>query len=117
MESLAKSVAASIASYKFSYKNEWELQRGVALMLTELGLEFKKEVLLGPKQRIDFLVGNVGIECKVDMDLAGVTRQLWHYADSPRIDSLILVTTRHAHCGLPLEMKGKPIFVVHLLSL
>jgi hypothetical protein len=113
----AETIAQAIERRQFHYSNEWELQRGVAIVLDELKLEFHKEVVLGPKQRIDFLVGKVGIEVKVDMSLAGVTRQLWHYADSPQIEALILVTTRHVHRGLPLEMKGKPLFVIYLLNL
>lgn len=117
MELDATAIAANLEQYKFSFANEWDLHNGVAQVLASLGLDFQKEVVLAPKNRIDFLVGKVGIEIKVDMSLAGVTRQLWRYADSEKIESLILVTTRHAHRGLPLEMKGKPIFIVYLLNL
>jgi|SRR5271157_2996630 len=115
----AEVIAAAIDRWQFHYSNEWELQAGVAKVLADLEILFRREVTLGPKQRIDFLLPDdkIGIEVKVDMSLAGVTRQLWHYADSPQIEALILVTTRNTHRGLPEEMKGKPLFVVYLLSL
>lgn len=120
MDALAQPAAELIAStinrQRFRFANEWELQRGIALVLTSLGLSFKSEVKLGPGDRIDFLVADIGIEVKVDMGLAGVTRQLWRYADYPEIQTFILVTTRHIHQQLPLEMKGKQILVVYLLN-
>ena len=113
----AEIIASTLDHHHFRFSNEYELHAGVAQVLTSMGLEFHKEVLLAPKNRIDFLVGRIGIEIKIDMSLAGVTRQLWRYADSDQIEAIILVTTRHAHRALPLEMKGKPIFVVYLLNL
>jgi hypothetical protein len=114
----AQLIADAIWQQKFRFSNEWELQRGIATVLTGLGLEFKAEVKLGAKDRIDFLVVSqkVGIEVKVDGSLAAVTRQLWRYADHPDISCFILVTTRSAHQRLPMEMKGKPILVVYLLN-
>jgi hypothetical protein len=119
MESTVKLIVEALEQHQFSYNNEWELQAGIAKVLTETGLEFKKEVKLGPKQRIDFLLPEekIGIEVKIDGALGTVTRQLWHYMDSDQIEAVILVTTRHVHQNLPLGMKGKLLRVVYLLNL
>lgn len=112
-------IAKSLEQHQFRFSNEAELQLGVQQVLSSLNLSAVREWVLAPRSRIDFLLPQekIGIEIKVDMSLEGVTRQLWRYADSPAIESLILVTTRHIHQQLPLEMKGKPLRVVYLLNL
>jgi hypothetical protein len=111
-----KLLAKAISASRFHYPSEATLQRGVAELLTELKLDFKSEFVLTPQDRIDFLVGDVGIEVKIEGALAGVTRQLWRYAECPEINHLILVTTRHIHQNLPEEILGKPLYVVYLLN-
>lgn len=112
----AREIAKTLFSRKFHYKDEKELQHGIGLVLTELGVDWKAEVVLTPKDRIDFMVGEIGIEVKVDFPEAAVTRQLWRYAQHDKIKALILVTTRSKHRDLPAEINGKPLFVVWLLN-
>jgi len=107
---------------KFVFSNEIELHLGIAQLLDGLGVHYQTEVIMTPEDRIDFLLNldneeKVGLEAKVDGSLASVTRQLWRYADSPLIDTLLLVTTRSKHRVQPAEMNGKPIFVVVLCPL
>ena len=111
----AKDLATAIYNTKFHYKDEKELQRGIGILLTQLGLTFEAEHLLSAWDRIDFLVGDIGIEVKVDSPQSLVTRQLWRYSKCSEIQSLILVTTRSKHLSLPAEMNGKTIYHVHLL--
>jgi DNA-binding sugar fermentation-stimulating protein len=115
----AELITQAIYNTKFRFCNEITLQRGIANVLQGLNLEFQREVKLTPKDRIDFLVGDsqkIGIEVKVSVGLAVVTRQLWRYADCPEVAELILVTTRWQHQQLPAEMKGKSISVVYLIN-
>ena len=105
-----------IRASRFQYSDEYKLQRGIAALLTQLGLEYKAEVRLNAKDRIDFLVGDVGIEVKTEGALAAVTRQLWRYAQLPEVKHLVLVTTSHAHQNLPEEMNGRTLEVVYLLN-
>jgi hypothetical protein len=116
----AEEICKALYHAKYRYHNEKELQRGVFELLTGLGLEFQPEVVLNPRDRIDFLVGTIGIECKSDdssggTSLASVTRQLMRYAYCPEVTELILLTTMSKHRNLPNEMNGKPLYVVHLL--
>jgi hypothetical protein len=66
-------------------------------------------------ERIDFMVGRVGIELKVDGGNAEVLRQLDRYAASPDVDALVLITSRRRLvAGLPAELRGKPLVGIHV---
>lgn len=94
------------------YATESDLQDAVEVALRRSGLPASREARLNARSRIDFLVGDVGVECKVDGAWRSVARQLERYATFDEIGSLVLVTTRHRHSLIAPEMKGKPV-VVH----
>jgi hypothetical protein len=113
-------VCRALYNAKYHYHNEKELQRGVGLVLTGLGVEYEPEFQLSPRDRIDFLVGDLGIECKADdstggTSLAAVTRQLMRYAHSDKVKEIILLTTMSKHKNLPESLNNKPLYIVHLL--
>lgn len=62
--------------HRFNYTDEAELQAGIATMLNDAGVSFIREVTLSRQDRIDFLIGDIGIEVKVGGSLAAVTRQV-----------------------------------------
>ena len=65
--------------------NEYDLHRLVAEALDAAGLTVLHEAPLGPRRRIDFLCGSVGVEVKRGWPpFARVLRQLQAYAASPR---------------------------------
>jgi hypothetical protein len=68
-----------------------------------------REAELGPKDRVDFLVGRVAVEIKVDGSSMEVTRQLRRYLEHEKVDSLMLITTKRKHLTVPLTLAGKPI--------
>jgi len=116
----ANDLCRELYSTRFRYHSEKELQRGVSLVLDSLGIPYKPEFPMTPRDRIDFLVGDIGIECKSDdskggTSLAAVTRQLFRYAQSPLVKELILITTLSKHKNLPKTMNDKPLYIVHLL--
>ena len=110
----AKEIAEALDSHHYTYQNELDLQTGIAFVLTQMKVDFRREVRLTKKDRIDFLVDKVGIEVKTDGALAAVTRQLWRYAECPEIEALVLVTTRQAHRNMPDKLMDKPLFVIWL---
>jgi hypothetical protein len=119
----ASELAQALVAYRFRFKNEKELQAGVLEVLVALELPHVPEYPLAPGDRIDFYipVEGIGVEVKTDdsrggASLSTVTRQLWRYAKSNEIKSLILITTRSKHRELPSEILGKPLFVVYLNS-
>jgi hypothetical protein len=116
-------LAAALVSFRFAYKDEKELQAGVAQCLTALEVPFEPEYPLNPQDRVDFYlpISGIGIEVKTNdsrggAGLSAVTRQLWRYAKCDDIKALILITTRAKHRDLPSEILEKPLFVVYLSS-
>ena len=120
----ADDICRALYNARYHYHNEKDLQQGVAQVLTSLGLAFKPEYSLAPRDRVDFFLSDdsgICIECKSDdssggTPLAAVTRQLMRYSNSSEIKELILLTTLSKHRSLPESLNGKPLYIVHLLS-
>ncbi|KKK98092.1 hypothetical protein LCGC14_2646250 [marine sediment metagenome] len=86
---------------RFHGTREVLLQDALGQLLRATFSEVDREVPLTKSAVVDFLVGDVAIEVKIDESPMAVTRQLRRYAESPRVQSLVLVTTRakHRRCG------------------
>lgn len=115
-------VAQVLATTRFSHTDEAGLQEAIAAALAgsfDADLKVEREVRIGPGERIDLLVIDehaytvTGIEVKVAGSTAMVIRQLRRYANSGRVDDLILVTTRVVHRELHgVTLSGVPVTVV-----
>jgi hypothetical protein len=100
-------VLAVIRGHRYRYTSEDELQEGIAAALEQAGMEPLREVRLSDRDRIDILVGDVGIEVKVAGSQTHPWDQLKRYAEHEAIGSLLLVTNRwHT---MPDEVGGKPL--------
>lgn len=102
-----------IAGQRYVYASERELQDQLAEVLGAARLPVLREVQLTERDRIDLLVGDVGIEVKVKGKRTPLA-QLTRYAGSRHVAGLLLVTTRAA--TLPASIGGKPAAVVSLLA-
>ena len=92
---------------------EYDIHAAVAGALRNAGLEYEHEYRLGPRRRVDFRVGRVGIEVKKGRPVSSeLARQLERYLESDALDAMIVVTQRVT--ALPETIGGKP---VHLISL
>jgi hypothetical protein len=92
------------------FSEEEKLRDAIAIAL---GPHALREAKVGEHERIDFLVGRIGIEAKIRGTRSDVTRQLFRYAESPDIDEIILVTTRYQHTvRAPTALLGKPLTIV-----
>ncbi|HEY6329737.1 MAG TPA: hypothetical protein VI756_10400 [Blastocatellia bacterium] len=100
-----------LESRSFLAVDEQALQRGLATVFQDQGIEFWREYDCSPKDRIDFVIGSIGLEVKVDGSRADVVRQLQRYAQY--FDALILVTTRSRH-QMPKTLGGKPLETILL---
>lgn len=86
---------------------ELDLHLQVARCLDAAGLPYQREFRLGPGNRIDFLVGGIGVEIKKGKPNAGsVIAQLTRYAESPEVTGLVLVIERYQ--DVPPSIAGKP---------
>ena len=114
MDATPQEVAALLRSVRFNYVSEDELQRGIEQVLTEANISFEREVRLAPHDRIDFIVGGLGIEVKVHGATNEVIRQLQRYQGYERISAVMLVTTCARHRDIPGTLRGKPVYIVAL---
>jgi len=102
-----------LRQHTYGYRDEIELHQGMSQAFTDAGIPHSREVAV-TGGRIDFLIGNLGIEVKIQGQSAAVQRQLARYARDPRIECLLLVTTRRVHRSIAREAHGTPI---HVLSI
>jgi hypothetical protein len=99
-----------LRGHRFDLSSEDQLQRGIEHLLRASTFQWEREVMVTPRDRIDFLVEGCGVECKIDGTGPGVIRQLHRYAQQDAIRELLLVTTKSRHLnGLPTELNGKPV--------
>lgn len=113
--SLLARLAAAVGGRVYRWRHEDDLQRGIFDVLAGWPEPVLREAQLpGVRGRIDFLVGEVGIEVKVDGGLSPVTRQLHRYLEVEALAGVLLVTTVASHLAVPREMLGKPVTVVRL---
>ncbi len=103
-----------LGTRRFRFTTEVELQIGIGKVLEAAGEIFEREVVLGRGERIDFLVGGVGIEVKVKGTVEAAHMQLLRYAQHDRIEGLLLVSGTQRLGDIPHEIEGKPVRVVYI---
>jgi hypothetical protein len=112
----AREVVDVIAGQRFLWATEDDLQRGLTDALIHAGASVIREVRLNAHDRIDLLVGSVGIEVKTTGAWRDVERQLHRYIQSPLVDDLVLVTAKAQHRRIPQGRRpsGKTLLVHQL---
>lgn len=112
-------VAELLASYRYMWRDEYDLHDGIERVLTGAGFVVHREVSVAPRSRIDlFLPGHrLGIEVKVNGSAETVARQLQRYTHSQELDALVLATTCARHRGLPDLLGGMPLAIAYLTHL
>lgn len=112
----ADAFVAFVCDRHFRWSSEEDLREGLATALDTEGITYERECVLGPGDRIDFLVeGGLGVEVKVATGLAAVTRQLHRYAQHARITALVLFTTSaRLPLLLPRTLNGKSVCAASL---
>jgi len=92
---------------------EYDIHGQISAALTDAGFDFTHEYKLGPRCRIDFCVGHIGIEVKKGRPATSdLLRQLRRYLESDALDGMIVVTQRVVN--LPATICGKPVYVLSL---
>ena len=107
-------VAAALSAVRMPAQPEdYDIHGAIAEALAAAGLEYEHEYRLGPRRRIDFRVGRIGIEVKKGRPASSaLAAQLRKYLESDELDAVIVVTQRVTR--VPNAIDGKP---VRLLSL
>lgn len=109
----AAALAEILRGYRFHYWKESVLQEGIETLLKLNDLDYSREMRLGPRSRIDFLVEDIGLEVKTAGGADSVLRQLTRYAGFDEIKGLVLVTNKLRHT-FPSDIDGKPLEIVYL---
>jgi len=95
---------------------EADLHRLVGAQLAACGLACTHEAPVAKGCRIDYLVGNVGVEIKKGKPRpTDLKRQLTRYAACDGVQSLIVVSWRSVK--LPEAIGGKPVYTLALSQL
>jgi hypothetical protein len=102
-----------IGSARLDLSTEGAVQRGLARLFEEEQVPYEAEVILAPSDRIDFLIGRVGVEVKIGHPRRAILRQLERYAASDRVDALLLVSSAPFPAS-GFEINGKPVHIVSL---
>lgn len=102
-----------IGSCAFRTSNEGQLQWALSQVLWNAGINFLQEHRLSEKDRPDFFINGIVIECKVAGSNSEVLRQLDRYASYDEVKEIILVTTRSKHRSIECApLRGKEIKVI-----
>ena len=113
-DAMIERIVHAIAAVRMpAQPEEYDIHAAVARALTEAGLEYDHEYRLGPRRRIDFRVGRIGIEVKKGRPASAQLReQLARYLASDALDAVIVVTQRVTR--LPDRIDGKPVYILSL---
>ena len=92
---------------------EYDIHGAVAAALSAAGLEYEHEYRLGPRCRVDFRVGSVGIEVKKGRPAsAELARQLRRYLAFDALSGMVVVVQRVT--SVPEHIGGKPVQVLSI---
>jgi hypothetical protein len=113
-------LAKSLSRLLSAHQSEAELCDLVEEHLSVvLGLTTTREAYIGD-DRVDFLVetgeARIGVEVKVKGGRRPILRQLGRYAQSGRVDALVLLTTMPGHAQIPRLIGGVPVHVAVMLE-
>lgn len=98
---------------RFRLGTEAIFQEDAERFFRDRGIQFKREHVLGPGERVDFLLfGKIAVELKVRCSPRIIMRQLQRYAAHDTVKSIILISA--SAVSMPDSMNGKPVYVVNL---
>lgn len=112
-----KALLEAIRATRFHYTSEDDLQRGLAALLDQVGVQYEREFYLDAHSRLDFMIeGGLGIETKIDGSASELGYQILRYLQHESVKGMLVVTTRSSHRDLPPALEGKPVWVVYLFT-
>lgn len=110
-----QAIAATLGMFRFRFSSEAQLQIAIEQALHARGILARREVVLAPGDRVDFVAdGDIAVEVKIKGTFANVAEQLQRYAASPSIACVLLATTRRQLIAMPDTFCGKPVRCVLL---
>lgn len=89
--------------------DEKRAQAELAVVFADAGIIAEREVVLSPRDIVDFMVDGVAIELKIKGSRKAIYRQLERYAEHDRVHEILLLTSRCM--SLPDTINGRPAAV------
>ena len=114
MNSQIQAIVGALSTLRMpAQPGEYDIHGAVDEALTGAGLSHQHEYKLGPRCRIDFVVGRVGLEIKKGRPAASALQsQLKRYLAHDDLEAVVVLTQRALH--LPDQIGGKPVYLVSL---
>ena len=95
---------------RIPYSTEAEMQGAIETLLVQRGAEFHREFWLSKKDRVDFMIGGIAVECKVKGNAMAIYRQVQRYANYECVTGIVLFTS--FHMALPPLINNKYAMVI-----
>lgn len=112
---LARRIVAICERSRINVSTELSAHSDLARALEADGMEVVREFRLSARDRIDVLVGGVGVEVKIQGSRRDIFRQLERYAESEHVTALVLATSSAWPGGFK-DIGGKPFFHASLVQ-
>ena len=102
-----------LTTRQWPLSDEKLLQPLIAIEFVRAGLsDIAREVHLGKRDIVDFLIGDVAVEVKVKGDRRAIYRQLERYCGYEAVGAIVLAT--NVPMNLPELIEGKPASIAAL---
>lgn len=105
-------IVASLRRGRYSLEREKETQAEIAAAFGLMPIAYRREVDLGSRNIIDFLIDGTGVEVKLGGSKRAIYAQCERYCETGKLSALILAT--NVAIGFPPTLRGVPCFVVSL---
>lgn len=107
----ARDLCDLIDRHAFVATSERDLHDALTIVFIGAGFPVRREVRVGPGERLDLLVDGVAVEIKLKGSWRDVDRQLARYAEHPEVRELLLVTAKAGHRHVAHAHNGKRVTV------
>ena len=109
----ARKLAEYLYGRTYRLGSERLMQDDVERAFKQDEIEYEREKVLGPGDRVDFLVGGIALELKIKGRPAQIVKQIERYATHDAVDSIVLLTNVPMP-RIPRLHQAKPCYVVSL---
>jgi len=101
-----------LTAHRLPLSDEKALQAAMVTVFETAKLVFQREVHLGPRDIVDFMIENVAIEVKIKGARRAIFRQVERYCGYDAVGSIVLAT--NVPMNLPAQICGKPTSIAAL---
>lgn len=101
-----------LTTHRLPLSDEKLLQKAIGDVFETASLDFAREVHLGPRDIVDFMIEGVAVEIKIKGNRRSIYRQIERYCGHDAVISIVLAT--NVPMALPIDICGKPASIAAL---